>query len=80
MTLDGHELVFGGDTFCLGLVKLGSVRREVRNCDLVAEIVLDSVGKHEIAVGETLHKGGSAKTVCAVVGEVALADCEKTLD
>ena len=52
----------------------------MRNCNLVAEVVLDSVGEHEVTVGKTLHEGRCAETVGAVVGEVALANREETLD
>ena len=47
--------------------------------DLVAEVVLHCVGKHEVTVGKTLHERGSSEAVCAVVGEVALADSEEAL-
>ena len=52
----------------------------MRNSDLVAEIVLDGIGKHEVTVGKTLHEGGSTETVGTVIGEVTLADGEEALD
>ena len=51
----------------------------MRNSDLVAEIVLDSIGKHEVSVGKTLHKSGCAETVGTVIREVALTDGKETL-
>ena len=80
LALDGHE---AGDAFAhtlLCLVELGSRCLGSFHLDLIAQIVLHGVGKHKIAVGQTLHQSRCAQTVCTVVREVAFADGEKTLD
>jgi len=42
-----------------------------------AEIVRHRVGRHEIAVGKTLHQRAGAEAVGAVIGEVRLAEHEQ---
>ena len=79
-TLDSHKFL---DTvaYCLfSVVKLFGVGCEVGHLDLVAEVVLHSVRKHEVTVGKTLHESRRAETVCAVVGEVTFTDGKQTLD
>ena len=80
MTLDAHQAVHPLLALSLGSVKLRSVGGEVRHRDLVAKIVLDGIGKHEVTVGKTLHEGRSTEAVCAVVREVTFTDSEETLD
>ena len=79
-TLDIHELLDAGAHIFLGLVELGCVGLEAGHLDLVGKVVLHCVGEHEVTVGQTLHEGGGAEAVRAVVGEVALADGEEALD
>ena len=79
-TLDSHELVDLVLNLLLGLYELGQVGREAGNLDLVAEVVLDSVGKHEVTISKTLHEGRSTETVSTVVREVGLTDSEETGD
>ena len=76
LALDGEELVDACLDGIFGSLELGQVGGEAGNGDLVAEVVLNGVGQHEVTVGKTLHEGGSTEAVCAVVGEVALADGE----
>ena len=79
-TLDSHELVDLVLNLLLGLYELGQVGREAGNLDLVAEVVLDSVGEHEVTIGKTLHERRSTETVSTVVREVSLTDSEETGD
>ena len=54
--LDVHELVHSVLAAFLGFREFGGVGAEVGHGDLVAQIVLDSVGEHEVTVGQTLHE------------------------
>ena len=78
--MDAHQAVNLSLYTLLGLIKLGTVGGDVGPDSLVGEVVLDGVGQHEVAVGQTLHKSRSTQTVCTVVREVALADGEQTCD
>ncbi len=79
-TLDRHQAVDAGAYSLLCLVKFLGVGSEVGHLDLVAQIVLHGVGHNEVSVGQTLHECRCTETVGTVVGEVALADGEETLD
>ena len=79
LALNGEELVDACLDSIFGSLELGQVGGEAGNGDLVAEVVLNGVGQHEVTVGQALHEGGCAEAVCTVVGEVALADGEEAL-
>ena len=79
-TLDSHELVDLGLYLLLGLLELGQVGREAGNLDLVAEVVLNSVGEHEVTVGQALHEGRGTEAVGTVVREVGLTDGKQAGD
>ena len=79
LTLDVHQLVNLSLDSLLGLDELGQILREAGNSNLVGQIVLDSIRKHEVTVGQSLHEGRSTKAVSTVVREVTLADGEESL-
>ena len=80
LTLNAHQPVYLGLHTLLGLRKLGQVGRKTWPNSLVGQVVLDGVRQHKVAVGQTLHQCRRTQAVCSVVGEVALADGEKTLN
>ena len=79
LATDCHEALFFSDTSGFGFVEFLGVGFHVRHLDLVAEIVLDGVREHEVAISQTLHQCRSTEAVSAVVGEVAFADSEQAL-
>ena len=44
------------------------------------EIVADSIGNDEVAVGQTLHEGAGTETVGAMIGEIGFAENEQAGD
>ena len=80
LTLDIHHPVnLVLDSF-LGYCKFRQVGREAGNCNLVGQIVLNSVRQYKVTVSQTLHQCGSTEAVCTVVREVTFTDSEQTLD
>ena len=61
-------------------LKFGEVSREARNGDLVSEVILNRVRKHEVTIGQTLHECRSTEAVCTVVREVTFTDGKETID
>ena len=80
LALDVHQTVDLGLNGLLGSLKLRQVGGDAWPNLLVGQIVLDGVRQHEIAVGQTLHKGGGTQAVGTMVREVALANGEESLD
>ena len=79
-TLHCEEVV---DTLLNGLFSLYELRTVdigLRLCELLGEVISDSDRKDEVTIGQSLHKGRSAKTVSTVVREVSLTDSVKTRD
>ena len=73
-----HEMIYLSLHCFLRSIELRTFCVEVRNGNLVAEIVLNCIRKNEIAIGETLHKSRSSKTVSSVFREVTFSDCKQT--
>ena len=74
---DAHEFIFALTYSLFGFVEFGAVGGDMTNGNLVSEVVLESIGKYEVAVGEALHEGRGTETVGTVVAEIALASGEE---
>ena len=80
LTLDVHQTVNLCLNSLLGSLELGQVGRQASPQLLVGQVVLDSIGKYEVTIGQALHKSRSTQTVSTVVREVTLTDSEQTGD
>ena len=67
LALDVHQTVNLLLDSLLCFSELRQVCRETWPDSLVCKVVLDGVRQYEVAVGQSLHEGRSAKTVCSVV-------------
>ncbi len=80
VSLNAHEAVHASAHIGFGLVELGTFGLDFADINLVGEVVLEGVGKNEIAVGQALHEGAGTETVGTVVAEVGLTRCEEAGD
>ena len=67
LTLDAEDLVDLVDDGLFSFVEGLVLRVDLRRLNLVREVVADRVGKDVVTVGETLHEGGGAEAVAAVL-------------
>ncbi len=80
LALDAQQAVELSIDLLLGFCEFGQLGAHLRPHSLIGQVVLNGVGQHEVAVGQTLHQGRSTQTVGTVVGEVALTDSEQAGD
>ena len=55
LTLDVEQVVDVLLNASLGFLEFGEVSAETGNSDLVAEVVLNRVGKYEVTISQALH-------------------------